>query len=240
MNGYEARRAAKAERHRQYAANAEARSNAAYEKSRKLADQIPFGQPILVGHHSEKHARRDADRIARGMDTFVEQRALSGKHAGIAAAVENGRAISSWDPDADEKLDERIAELEAKQERMKLINTTIRKAKPGTLDASLAAIGLTPDEKEDLIRAAKFSGSKGYPGYALSNNNGNLRRLKERKVTLARQRAAAPEGFIKVVPNKYAGKCCECGDPVEAYAGKYASDADGDAAVYCNPCMEAV
>ena len=25
-----------------------------------IADNIPFGQPILVGHHSEKHARRDA------------------------------------------------------------------------------------------------------------------------------------------------------------------------------------
>jgi tRNA(Arg) A34 adenosine deaminase TadA len=24
---------------------------------------IPLGQPILVGHHSEKRARRDADRI---------------------------------------------------------------------------------------------------------------------------------------------------------------------------------
>jgi hypothetical protein len=25
-----------------------------------IADGIPFGQPILVGHHSERHARKDA------------------------------------------------------------------------------------------------------------------------------------------------------------------------------------
>jgi phospholipid N-methyltransferase len=32
-----------------------------------IADQIPLGQPILVGHHSERHARRDAQRIENGM-----------------------------------------------------------------------------------------------------------------------------------------------------------------------------
>ena len=32
-----------------------------------IADNIPLGQPILVGHHSERHARRDAERIENGM-----------------------------------------------------------------------------------------------------------------------------------------------------------------------------
>jgi protein-L-isoaspartate O-methyltransferase len=32
-----------------------------------IAGAIPFGQPILVGHHSERHARRDAERIEAGM-----------------------------------------------------------------------------------------------------------------------------------------------------------------------------
>jgi phospholipid N-methyltransferase len=32
-----------------------------------LADGIPLGQPILVGHHSERHARRDAERIESGI-----------------------------------------------------------------------------------------------------------------------------------------------------------------------------
>ncbi|PPD24607.1 DUF3560 domain-containing protein (plasmid) [Methylomonas sp. EFPC1] len=32
-----------------------------------IADNIPFGQPILVGHHSEGRARRDAARIEGGM-----------------------------------------------------------------------------------------------------------------------------------------------------------------------------
>lgn len=32
-----------------------------------IADNIPLGQPILIGHHSERHARRDAERIENGM-----------------------------------------------------------------------------------------------------------------------------------------------------------------------------
>lgn len=37
-----------------------------------IADNIPLGQPILVGHHSERHARRDAERIENGMRRAVQ------------------------------------------------------------------------------------------------------------------------------------------------------------------------
>lgn len=37
-----------------------------------IADNIPFGQPILVGHHSEKRARKDAERIENGMRKAVK------------------------------------------------------------------------------------------------------------------------------------------------------------------------
>jgi hypothetical protein len=51
-----------------------------------VADGIPLGQPILVGHHSERHARRDADKIESGLrravrlwetSTYWQQRAAS-------------------------------------------------------------------------------------------------------------------------------------------------------------------
>jgi hypothetical protein len=34
---------------------------------RGITEHIPFGQPILIGHHSERHARKDAERIENGM-----------------------------------------------------------------------------------------------------------------------------------------------------------------------------
>jgi len=37
-----------------------------------IADNIPLGQPILVGHHSERHARKDAERIENGMRRAVQ------------------------------------------------------------------------------------------------------------------------------------------------------------------------
>lgn len=37
-----------------------------------VADNIPLGQPILVGHHSERHARRDQERIENGMRKAVQ------------------------------------------------------------------------------------------------------------------------------------------------------------------------
>lgn len=37
-----------------------------------IADNIPLGQPILVGHHSERHARKDAERIQNSMRKAVK------------------------------------------------------------------------------------------------------------------------------------------------------------------------
>lgn len=37
-----------------------------------IADNIPLGQPILVGHHSERAARKDAERIENGMRKAVK------------------------------------------------------------------------------------------------------------------------------------------------------------------------
>jgi len=65
----------RADRMAGYAANATARSDAAYERARQIGDRIPFGQPILVGHHSERGHRADLRRIDRAMRTSVEEAA---------------------------------------------------------------------------------------------------------------------------------------------------------------------
>lgn len=37
-----------------------------------IADNIPMGQPILIGHHSERRARKDAEKIENGMRRTVK------------------------------------------------------------------------------------------------------------------------------------------------------------------------
>jgi hypothetical protein len=44
----------------------------AHEAVSRIADNIPLGQPILIGHHSERHARKDAERIENGMRKTVK------------------------------------------------------------------------------------------------------------------------------------------------------------------------
>jgi len=57
FDGYQGKRAADAEQARKSVS--------------AIADGIPLGQPILVCHHSERHARRDAEKIENGMRRAV-------------------------------------------------------------------------------------------------------------------------------------------------------------------------
>jgi protein-L-isoaspartate O-methyltransferase len=62
----------RADRFADYSDNRAADAERAREYVSSIADNIPFGQPILVGHHSERHARRDAERIESGMRRAVQ------------------------------------------------------------------------------------------------------------------------------------------------------------------------
>lgn len=62
----------RAERFEGYGEKRSADASRARAHVDSIADGIPFGQPILVGHHSEKHARRDAEKIRAGMERAVK------------------------------------------------------------------------------------------------------------------------------------------------------------------------
>lgn len=61
----------RAERFDGYSAKRREEATAARAEVSRISHGIPMGQPILVGHHSERHARRDAERIERGMQRAV-------------------------------------------------------------------------------------------------------------------------------------------------------------------------
>lgn len=62
----------RAERFEDYSEKRAEDANRARDYVSSIADGIPFGQPILVGHHSEKHARKDAEKIENGMRKAVK------------------------------------------------------------------------------------------------------------------------------------------------------------------------
>jgi len=65
--------AAKAEHMAQMAAKHEAKSQETFNQAQKMAEVIPFGQPILVGHHSEKADRSYRERIFNKYDRAREE-----------------------------------------------------------------------------------------------------------------------------------------------------------------------
>ena len=62
----------RAERFEGYRKNRADDAEAARKAVNSIADRIPMGQPILVGHHSEKRARKDAEQIETGMRRAVK------------------------------------------------------------------------------------------------------------------------------------------------------------------------
>ena len=109
---YEDRQAAKLERYEELAIKNAERSKSSYESSNKLSQMIPLGQPILVGHHSEGRHRRHIKKIHRLMDKSFEEKEKSEYYEGRAENIRNPTAISSDDPEAIEKLKEKLVILE--------------------------------------------------------------------------------------------------------------------------------
>lgn len=79
-----------------------------------IADHIPFGQPILVGHHSERRARKDAERIENGMRRAVQMWETSEYWTRRAAAALN-HAEYKERPDVRQR---RIKKLESEKRKM--------------------------------------------------------------------------------------------------------------------------
>ena len=180
MSTYRERREAKADRLREWADKRDTKATAGFKKANDIADMIPFGQPILVGHHSEGRARRDQERIRSGMTAGIEHSNKADEFRrradGIEHAAEN--AVYSDDVDAIERLTERIAAREAERDRIKAYNATARKGEP---DGSL----LDNKQRENLLSIAKVASyqlGKGgaFPSYVLSNLGGTIRKDKER------------------------------------------------------------
>lgn len=66
----------------------EAKSNAYFEASKEGDNLIPFGQPVLVGHHSEKKHRALLARNHKRMDKCVEHSAKAESHKIAAENIE--------------------------------------------------------------------------------------------------------------------------------------------------------
>jgi hypothetical protein len=65
---------AKAERLDNLALKRAGESNSYHAAANRISERFAFGQPILVGHHSERKARKDQERMQNAMDKAVKAR----------------------------------------------------------------------------------------------------------------------------------------------------------------------
>lgn len=192
MTAYEDRRERRIERFEGRAARARGRSDDAWNAANRATAGIPFGQPILVGHHSEKRHRAAIDKGARAMDCMVAESKKASHYAGRAIGAEQRNAIDSDDPEAVVKMREKIAELEAAQEREKALNVAWRKAgKPGAADIEgwrkwADAVGVSHAIGDAAANRPAYEQGAPAPAYSLSNRNANIKRCRDRLAELER------------------------------------------------------
>jgi hypothetical protein len=149
-NWFTRKQAARRARLEKAAARADSESQRRYQAAHDILDGIPPGQPILVGHHSEKRHRRDLQRADNHMRKSIEADETAKELAHRAAAVGTG-GISGDDPDAIEALRTKLTKLTEKRERMKCLNGLFRKR--GTLyETDL----LDEEERQDVSRYLQF------------------------------------------------------------------------------------
>ena len=181
---YQERKEARIDRMEERAARAQAESAAISHAAFAIMEHIPPGQPILVGHHSERHHRRDLDKIDRNMRKSIEADEKAAYYASRAESAASNHAISSDDPDAVEKLEAKLAKLQAAQERDKELNAWYRKHKtmkgcPGiTAEDAASADAQLAETREGIRRPV--------PAWQLSNRNGEIKRIKDRLAQLRR------------------------------------------------------
>ena len=188
MNKYEQKQEDRRERFQDRAEKAATESDALYSAARKRGEAIPFGQPILIGHHSERRDRNFRAGINRMTEKSFELSDKAKYYEQKAASVGTG-GISSDDPDALVKLRAELAECEADQERMKAANKAIRTGKtPDKQVPALVALGFSESTAQSLIKG-DFCGRVGFPTYKLSNNNANMTRIKKRIQELEARRS---------------------------------------------------
>ena len=104
---------AKAERYNEWSGNADKRSKEAFDRAMGAVEGIPFGQPILVGHHSEKRHRAAIAKSDNAMRKSVEESDKASRLANKAEYWERkADDINLSMPESIEYYTEKLAEAE--------------------------------------------------------------------------------------------------------------------------------
>lgn len=159
---------------------------------------IPMGQPILVGHHSERRHRRHLERIERLVRAGYDAAAKADRLEERLKSIASTKAIGIDNPSAGSLLAQKLKRLETNREKYKRTNQLVRQSKGDVarlteLLMNDTFLGPMLDPRATAIALLKpdFAGRIGVPDYVLSNLGAEIRRLKKRVEAVA----VVQEGF---------------------------------------------
>lgn len=116
---YEERRKQRIERYKELSMKAQERSSRYSNSNANRILQIAPGQPILVGHHSEKKHRKLIKRAQDDIRKSIEEDNKSKFYKERVITAENSKVIYSDDPQAINKLKEKLERLENERASIK-------------------------------------------------------------------------------------------------------------------------
>ncbi|MBB6239940.1 hypothetical protein HDC90_004602 [Pedobacter sp. AK013] len=184
----------------------EKESDQLYHSAADMASVIPMGQPILVGHHSEKRDRRYREKIHDTMGKSVEKQKKAAYYADKAETIASNDAIFSDDPEALSKLKDKLARLQALQNFMKAANRCLRRQNKAAFLMLPSATAEMWGELNDTSRRNFV----GFPSYSLTNNNAKIKtvesRIKMLEAIEARAEFDMQIGSVRVWENKEGGR----------------------------------
>ncbi|SGO61550.1 Domain of uncharacterised function (DUF3560) [Mycobacterium tuberculosis] len=153
-----------------------------------------FGEPVKIGHHSERRHRRLLERTDRQIRRSIECTKKARELRRRAERMEKDSTIYSDDPEALQKLKADLIEAEEVHKAMKRINAEYRQAK-GDIDA-MENISEGTREGLKKAKASYPFGAANFKPFDLTNSNARIRRIKER----IRKIEAAAEDETREIP----------------------------------------
>lgn len=202
---YQEKVEAKRERYADRAAKARGEAASRERTARATMDAIPLGQPVLVGHHSERRHRRDLERIDTNLRKSVEasEKAAYYEHK---AETYGTHGISSDDPAAVRKLRDELATLTECRKSEKLWNAALKtqaKARAKQLGRALTPSDhvaiVTESAIPEPFKAKLASYARAFPWLPQFGNHtqANIKRIEKRIAELEKARAMPERPLLR-------------------------------------------
>jgi hypothetical protein len=151
-------------------------SDSLYNTSQKMAKCIPMGQPIQIGHYSEKGDRNFRNKIWSLHGKSIQKQETADYYVRKAQTIANNTAISSDNPDALQLLRDKLKGLEDHQAFMKAANKFIK----ANNETGFLSLQNATQEQWTRLRTPIHPYGMGYQSFEITNNGACIRNVKKR------------------------------------------------------------